>query len=79
MNGFSKTQLVAAGAVIALAGALALAVPVFTTQDTKEVVKIGDLKVSATEDTSHTIPRFAALAALLLGMVVIGTGLTVKR
>jgi hypothetical protein len=44
------------GVIIALLGLLALAMPEFTTNETKNVVTFGDLKVQATEPTSHSVP-----------------------
>jgi hypothetical protein len=74
MAGLSRNSLIGTGAILAIAGALAIAVPVFTTQENTEIVKIGDLKLTATEQTSHTIPWFLALGALLTGVAVIGAG-----
>ena len=40
--------IVILGVIVALLGVLALAIPEFTTNDTKNVVTLGDLKVQAT-------------------------------
>ena len=45
----SANVLVVIGAVLALLGIVGFAIPVFTTRDTKEVAKIGDLKLQTTE------------------------------
>lgn len=79
MGGFSRNGLIAGGAVLALLGLIGFAVPTFTTRETKEVAKIGDLKIQATEDRSVTIPPFLAGGVLLLGVVLIGAGLAGKR
>lgn len=79
MGGFPKNWLVIAGAVVALLGALAIAVPVFTTEQTKDVAKIGDLKLTATEATSHVIPPFVGPAVLAIGVVLIGAGFVARR
>jgi len=79
MNGFPKSTIMITGAVIALLGVLAIAVPVFTTQQTKDVVKLGDLKLTAQEETSHTMPPFVGPAALLVGLILIGVGFTARR
>ncbi|MHB1217130.1 MAG: hypothetical protein ACYC1L_02890 [Alphaproteobacteria bacterium] len=71
----SKKGLMMAGAALALLGAVAIAVPVFTTSETKDVVKVGDVKITAKEETSHTVPPFLAWAGLGIGAVLIGAGL----
>jgi hypothetical protein len=74
MNG-----LVMGGAALAILGLIGLAIPVFSTQETKEVAKIGDLKLQATENTSHIIPPIVAGGALALGVVLVGAGLYRRR
>ena len=74
MNG-----LMMGGAVLALLGLIGLAVPVFTTQETKEVAKIGDLKLQTTENKSHVIPPILSEGALALGVALIGAGFYVRR
>jgi hypothetical protein len=54
-------------------------VPIFTTQQTKEVAKIGDIKLQTTESTSHVIPPMVSGGALVLGIVLIGAGLYTRR
>jgi hypothetical protein len=67
-------KLISAGAVLVVLGVLGFAIPYFTTQDTKDVAKVGDLKIQATESTSHSIPPAAAGAAMLLGVLLVGAG-----
>ena len=74
MNG-----LAIGGAVLALPGLLAFATPVFTTQQTNDVARIGDLKQQTTETRSFVIPPFLAGGALVLGVVLIGAGFYQKR
>jgi len=74
MNG-----LVIIGLILVVLGVAGFAIPVFTTQETKEVARIGDLRLQNTEDTSHTIPPLLAGGALIVGLVLIGTGLYQKR
>ena len=59
--------IVLAGAVIALLGLLGLAIPVFSTSQTKDVAKIGDLKIQANEETSHVVPPMLAAERWSLG------------
>ena len=67
------------GVILVIVGIVGLAVPVFTTQKTEEVAKIGDLKLQATENTSHSIPPILSGGVLALGLVLIGAGLYQKR
>jgi hypothetical protein len=67
------------GAILALLGLLALASPVFTTNQTKNVATIGDLKIDANEQTSHAIPPILGGAALIVGLVLVAGGLYQKR
>lgn len=68
------SKLMAIGAVLVLLGVVGLAVPYFTTSETKDVAKVGDLKLQTTERTSHSIPPMAAGGVLVLGAVLIGAG-----
>ena len=43
-------------AVLVLLGLLALAIPVFTTQQTTDIARIGDLKLRTAENRSYGIP-----------------------
>lgn len=79
MGSVFKSWFVIAGVVLALAGALAIAVPVFTTEQTTDLAKLGDLKITAKEETSYVIPPFAGPIALALGAVLLGVGIVAKR
>jgi hypothetical protein len=79
VNGFSMNGLMMTGAVLALLGVAGLAVPYFTTQQTHEVARIGDLKLNATESTSYAIPPLLAGGALVIGVVLMGAGLVRKN
>jgi hypothetical protein len=68
-----------AGAVLVLLGLVGFSIPIFTTQQTKDVAKIGDLKLQTTESTSHTIPPMLSGGALALGVVLIGVSFYKKR
>jgi hypothetical protein len=67
------------GALLALIGILGLAIPVFTTSQTKDVVNLGDLKIQNTERSTHVVPQALSLGALVLGVVLIGAGVYTKR
>ncbi|MDO8434600.1 MAG: hypothetical protein Q7S58_19560 [Candidatus Binatus sp.] len=63
------------GALLALLGILGLAIPVFTTSQTKDVVNLGDLKIQSTERSRHVVPQALSAGALVLGVILIGAGL----
>ena len=77
--GRGMSGLMIAGAVLVLLGLVGYAIPIFTTQQTKDVVKLGDLKVQATENTAHVIPPIVSGGALVLGVVLIGAGFYQRR
>jgi hypothetical protein len=49
-------SLFLAGAIILLLGIAGIAVPYFTTRQTKDVADLGPLHVQATQQQSHVIP-----------------------
>jgi hypothetical protein len=54
---------------------LGLAIPVFTTAQTKNIVDVGNLKIQNTEQSTHVVPQALSGGALALGVVLIGAGL----
>ncbi len=62
------------GAAVALLGLVGLAIPVFSTSQTKDVAKIGDLKIQSNEETTHVVPPMLAGGALVIGLVLVGFG-----
>ena len=75
MHGFSKTGLMGGGVVLALLGLLGIAIPIFTTQQTHEVAKVGTLKLNATENKTYAVPPLLSGGALVLGIVLLGAGI----
>ncbi len=75
----SRSPLIAVGAVLVVLGLIGFAIPMFTTQETTELARIGELKLQATETTSHIIPPLLAGGVLLVGVVLIGAGLVLKK
>jgi hypothetical protein len=67
------------GVVLLIGGLAAFAVPMFTTQQTKDVARIGDLHVQAKEDTTHVIPPLVSEGAIVLGAILIGYSLLTRR
>ncbi len=74
-----RNGLVIIGVIVALLGALVLAIPVFTTKHDKDVAKVGDLKLTAKEEDTHFIPPAVGDAALVIGVVLIGAGVVRTR
>jgi hypothetical protein len=64
-----------AGAILVIIGLVGVAVPYITTQQTKDVAAIGDLKLQTTESKSYVIPPLVSGGAVVLGIVLIGAGL----
>ena len=75
----SRSLLLIGGAVLVALGLIGFAVPMFTTQETKDVARIGDLKLQTTESTSHVVPPLLSGGILVLGVILIGAGLYQKR
>jgi uncharacterized membrane protein HdeD (DUF308 family) len=75
----SMNALLTAGVVLVLLGLLGFAVPFFTAQQTKDVARIGDLKLQTTETTTYAVPPYLSGGVLALGIVLIGAGLHQKR
>lgn len=74
-----KNGLLMAGAIVALLGVGAMAVPVFTTARTTEVAHIGDLKLNAQEQTTHFIPPILGQVALGIGLLLMAAGYFARR
>jgi len=79
MGRFTMNGLMVAGAALALLGVVGFAIPIFTTQQTNEVARVGDLKLQSTETTSHTIPQIASGGAVVLGVVLMAASARQKR
>ena len=74
-----RSPLTIGGAILILLGLFGFAIPIFTTQQTTDVARIGDLKIQTTESTSHVIPPIVSSGALVLGVLLLGAGLFPKR
>lgn len=74
MNGFLKSRLVVAGATLALLGVLALAIPMVTTQESKDLIKLGETKLVVKEEDTVVIPPYVAWAGIFLGVAFITAG-----
>jgi hypothetical protein len=67
------------GAVLAVLGMLGLAIPIFTTSQTKDVAKLGGLKIQTTEQSTHVVPEALSAGVLGLGIILMGVGFYQRR
>ncbi len=79
MGRFGMSGGTMVGTVLVLLGLFGFAVPVFTTHETKDLAKIGDLKIQTTEDRSYAIPQLLSGGAVIVGVVLIGAGFFQRR
>jgi len=79
MKELSMNMLMTLGVILLVLGGIGLAVPGFSTQQTRDVAQIGDLKVQTRENTSYTIPPLASGGVLVLGLILMGSGLYRRR
>jgi len=71
-------SIVILGAAVALIGLIAFAIPSFSTEQTRNVVDLGDLKVQAKTQETHIIPPIVSEGAIVLGVLLIGAGLVMS-
>jgi hypothetical protein len=72
-------SIVILGATIALLGLITFAVPAFNTEVTKDVVRLGDMKVQAKTEETHVVPPILSEGAIALGVLLIGAGVAMSR
>ena len=65
-----------AGCIVRVVGDSGLVIPVFRTSQTKDVVNLGRLKIQSTAHSTHVAPQTLSAGVLVLGVVLIGAGLT---
>jgi hypothetical protein len=76
---FDVKGIIILGALIALSGLVAFAIPSFNTENTKDVVKFGDVKVQAKTQEEHQIPPALSEGAIALGVLLICAGAAMGR
>jgi hypothetical protein len=74
MNRSSLNALVIAGLLVCLLGVAGFAIPVFTTHETHEVARIGDLSFKAGEEKSYVVPPLVSGTAVVLGAILMIVG-----
>ena len=67
------------GVCIALLAILGLAIPEFSTSQTRNVASLGDVKIQSTQQFTHVVPVALSVGGLILGCVLIGAGVYSKR
>lgn len=65
-------MLMSLGVILVVLGGIGLAVPGFSTRQTRDVAQIGDLKVQTQESTSYDIPPLVSGGVLILGLILMG-------
>ncbi len=75
MNGSGMGMLRIGGLILILLGGLGFAIPIFSTEQTKDVATLGDLKLQTTESKSYVIPPTIAGGALIVGVLLLGASL----
>lgn len=74
-----RFPLVGAGAVLVILGLIGFAIPMFTTQETTELARVGELRLQTTQTTSHIIPPLLSGGLLAIGVILMGVGLYRKK
>jgi hypothetical protein len=74
-----RSSLLLLGSVLVLLGVLGLSAPIFTTSRTKDVVKMGNMKIQTTEEKQHIVPTAVSVAAVVLGAILLSAGLYQRR
>ena len=67
------------GGIIALIGLITFVIPSFNTEQTKDVAKLGDLKLQSKSEQTHFIPPTLSEGAIVLGLLMIGAGAIAGR
>ena len=75
----SRSPLIVLGAVLIVLGLVGFAVPMFTTQETTELARVGELKLESTQTTTHVIPPLLIGGVLGVGILLVAAGLYRKR
>lgn len=75
----NRFPFVVAGAVLVVLGLIGFAIPMFTTEQTTELARVGELKLQTTQTTSHIIPPLLSGGVLVLGGILMIVGLYRKK
>ena len=75
----NSSTLVVIGTVLLVLGLIGFAFPMFTTQETTELARLGELKLETTQTKTHVIPPFVIGGVLVAGVILLVAGLYRKR
>ncbi len=75
----NSSTLVVIGTALVILGLIGFAFPIFTTKETTELARVGELKLETTQTTTHVIPPLLIGGVLVAGVVLLGAGLYRKR
>jgi hypothetical protein len=75
----NSSTLVVIGTVLVVLGLIGFAFPMFTTKETTELARLGELKLETTQTTTHVIPPLVIGGVLVAGVILLGAGLYRKR
>ena len=67
------------GAIFVVIGVLVFAIPFFSVQETRDVARVGDLKLQTTESKTYSVPPLLGGTALVLGVAFISAGFMQRR
>ncbi len=75
----NSSTLVVIGTVLVVLGLIGFAFPMFTTQETTELARLGELKLETTQTKTHVIPPLVIGGVLVAGVILLVAGLYRKR
>lgn len=75
----NSSSLIVIGTALVALGLIGFAFPMFTTKETKELARVGELKLETTQTTTHVAPPLLIGGVLLAGVILLGAGLYRKR
>ncbi|TAJ97433.1 MAG: hypothetical protein EPO41_03240 [Reyranella sp.] len=75
----NSSTLVVIGTVLVVLGLIGFAFPMFTTKETTELARLGELKLETTQTTTHVVPPLVIGGVLVAGVILLGAGLYRKR
>lgn len=75
----NRSPLVVVGALLVVLGLIGFAIPIFTTQETTELARVGELKLQTTQTTSHIIPPLLSGGVLVVAVLLLGAGFYRKK
>lgn len=75
----NSSTLIVIGTALVVLGLIGFAFPIFTTKETTELARLGELKLETTQTTTHVVPPLLIGGVLVAGVILLGAGLYRKR